>query len=122
MKVAKACKSHGLQFAADEGAALIVLDIKETTTIIITSNIITTAFDNKKLVVVVIITTLSLCGLVFLLRVFDGADTELPVIVSVLGPELLQQTPVMVLVAFGQLLQVVGAPSKELRARQVGGA
>lgn len=97
VKVAKACQRHGLQFASNEGAPMIlivVLQINKTTTsgvtmvVVITSNIFTTAFNND-------ITTLSLFFM------FDGADTVHPVVLSVLGLEFFHESPVMVPVAPG---------------------
>lgn len=52
----------------------------------------------------------------------DGADTVLPVVFPVLDLELLHEGPVVVLVAFRELLEVMGPAAEELLTREVGGA
>jgi hypothetical protein len=52
----------------------------------------------------------------------EGAEAEVPVVVPVLDLEVLHQGPVVVFVALGELLEVVGTAVEELLAREVGGA
>ena len=52
----------------------------------------------------------------------EGADTVLPVVLPVLDLELLHEGPVVVPVAFGELLEVAGPAAEELLARKVGEA
>lgn len=100
---------HGLQLTTHESASLVVHDIQISSTIgTITVTILTIAFD---------IATLSLLLVSFL----KGTDTILPVVLSVLGLELLHEGPVEASVASGELIEVVASTLEELLASEVGG-
>lgn len=60
--------------------------------------------------------------LLLLLLLFEGAVTKIPVVVSVLDLEILHEGPVVVSVAFRELLEFAGTTAEDFLAREVGGA
>lgn len=72
--------------------------------------------------IVVVVVVIISDGVVVVLFNEEGAEAEVPVVVPVLDLEVLHQGPVVVFVALGELLEVVGTAVEELLAREVGGA
>lgn len=114
MKMTEARQLHSLKLTPHEHAPLVAFHIKIHIVIVAVVDILTTAFK---------ITSFEFSvgdGLFLLL--LEGADTVPPVVLSVLELELFHERPVVVPVAFGELLEVAGPSSEELVSREVGGA